>query len=373
MTIQTISALKAKFETGDEPTSQDFVDLIDSFLHAQLGNFPNPLPAVSGKQLLDIGNALPAILPARDGSQLTNINPQEYNVPGNMPVPSYATTTTFVLNGDWTSGASDSAARLLLPGRRVRLTIAGSYFYSELTDAVFAAGITTGTLADAMPGSPIQAFAIGVITPVANGGAVGLSILGLGKGANIAAAATINIGVTGSMFHITGSTGPITAISSRPAGHDVTFVFDAAPVMNHGASLLLPGAVNHQLVAGDVMRLKSEGSNVWRCVDINGAAGSKPVTKDHGTQNGNYTVQLDEAEMHVVAFSATAILTIASRRATDRALVVVKNGGNAITLAGIDNDAPTLTNAAARQDFMALAKSFGKITALSTALNVLTV
>src|SRR3990172_2762681 len=121
MAIKTPAELKAKFETGKTPTYQDFVDVVDSELHKLLGNFPNPLPAVDGSQLLNIGAALPDPLPALDGSQLYNINPQEYNIPGNMPVPSYATAVSFVLNGDWTVSASEAADRVFLIGRRIRL------------------------------------------------------------------------------------------------------------------------------------------------------------------------------------------------------------------------------------------------------------
>ena len=99
---------------------------------------------------------------------------------------------------------------------------------------------------------------------------------------------------------------------------------------------------------------------------------AKPTEKDHGTQAGNYTLYLDEAETHLVAFSALATLTISSRNTNDRAIVIVKNGGFAITLAGIDTDAPTLTNGATVQDFLGLVKSFGKMTCISYVLNKVT-
>lgn len=95
----------------------------------------------------------------------------------------------------------------------------------------------------------------------------------------------------------------------------------------------------------------------------------KPLAKDHGTKSGAYTLQLDEADLHLVAFSAAATLTIASANTNDKATVVVKNGGNAITLAGIDNDSPTLTNAATSQDLLAIVKSFGKISVVGVVLN----
>jgi hypothetical protein len=95
----------------------------------------------------------------------------------------------------------------------------------------------------------------------------------------------------------------------------------------------------------------------------------KPLVKDHGTKSANYTLQLDEAELHLVAFSAAATLTIASTLTNDKATVVIKNGGNAITLAGIDNDPPILTNAVSKQDFVGLVKSFGKISAVAVVIN----
>jgi hypothetical protein len=181
MAVKTLAQLKERFETGDTPTGQDFIDFLDSFLHGQLGNFPDPLPAVSGKNLLDIGEALPDPLPARSGENLTNINPGEYNVPGNMPIPSYATANTFVLTGDFTSGATDPADRIFLIGRRTRIQIGGAYEYTEVANAVFGAGITTVTTLDNMSGSPIEEVAVGVITPAASGGAVTGGIIGVPK------------------------------------------------------------------------------------------------------------------------------------------------------------------------------------------------
>jgi len=178
MSVKTLADLKARFETGDMPAAQDFIDFLDSFLHAGLGNFPDPLPAVSGADLEDIGDALPDPLPARDGSALTNINPKEYNVPGSMPVPSYATADTFVLSGDFTVSAADVNNRVFLIGRRLRIQIADAYEYTEVSAAVFAAGITTVTTLDAMSGSPIQEVAVGVITPFGLGGAVGATVAG---------------------------------------------------------------------------------------------------------------------------------------------------------------------------------------------------
>jgi hypothetical protein len=171
MTVRSVADLRLLFEKGDEPTQQDFVDLIDSFLHAQGGNFPNPLPAVSGAALKNIGDALPNPLPARDGSQLTGITPAEYNVAPGNPAPSYASPTSFVLTGDHTAA--------YLHGRRIELTIAGAPFYTNVESASFAAGITTVNITSNMPGTALTAALVSVIRPAASGGGVNIRSVGI--------------------------------------------------------------------------------------------------------------------------------------------------------------------------------------------------
>ncbi len=97
------------------------------------------------------------------------------------------------------------------------------------------------------------------------------------------------------------------------------------------------------------------------------------VIQDHGTKSTNYSIDLSTADVHLVAFSAAATLTISSSLTNDKATVIIKNGGFAITLSGIDNDSPTLTNAASKQDFLGLIKSFGKISCVAAVLNKATV
>jgi hypothetical protein len=96
---------------------------------------------------------------------------------------------------------------------------------------------------------------------------------GLGlKGTDIASASTLTLPTIGDYFNVTGTTG-ITAISTRAAGRDVTLVFAASLTVTHnGTSLILPGGANITVAAGDVMRLKSEGSGNWRCVSFNRAS-----------------------------------------------------------------------------------------------------
>ena len=151
-----------------------------------------------------------------------------------------------------------------------------------------------------------------------------------------------------------------------------------------GAITLLVAAITGQtaLTSGlaDADEILVNDGGVIKRMDVsvmnayfNSALVFKTPVKDHGSKSGNYTVQLDEAELHLVEFSATATLTIASTLSNDKATVIIKSNNNAITLAGINNDSPTLTQAASKQDFVGLIKSFGKISAVATKLNIATV
>ena len=71
------------------------------------------------------------------------------------------------------------------------------------------------------------------------------------KGADIVSAATLVLGTDGNMFDVTGSTGPITAITV-PAGMLFMLQFDSTPTLTHHATNLnLPGGANITVAAGD--------------------------------------------------------------------------------------------------------------------------
>ena len=87
----------------------------------------------------------------------------------------------------------------------------------------------------------------------------------------------------------------------------------------------------------------------------------KSSIKDHGSQAANYTLYMDDADFHVIEFSAAATLTIASNLTNDKATVALKNNNNIITMAGVTVDSPTPTVAASVQDIFGFAKSFSQI------------
>ncbi|HEX2795702.1 MAG TPA: hypothetical protein VHN38_01345, partial [Immundisolibacter sp.] len=156
MTVRTVAELRALFETGDRPSQQDFVDLIDSFLHAQLSNFPNPLPAVSAANLTNI--PIPDPLPAVSGEFLTNINRSDWVAID--AVPSYATSTSFVVSGDYTG------VGFFVVGVRLRIHLnPDGYHFTSVLSATYAAGpdTTTVVVADEIPTSALAAVDVNLL------------------------------------------------------------------------------------------------------------------------------------------------------------------------------------------------------------------
>lgn len=99
------------------------------------------------------------------------------------------------------------------------------------------------------------------------------------KGADIASAATTDIGAaTGEFVTVTGST-TITSLGTVDAGIVRTVHFSGAPLITHNAtSLILPGNKNYQAASGDVLQFRSLGSGNWRCVGISNPSNAGAVT-----------------------------------------------------------------------------------------------
>lgn len=108
----------------------------------------------------------------------------------------------------------------------------------------------------------------------------GVIVRGLSnKGADIASAATTDVGaVEGLMHDITGTT-TITSLGTVRAGIWKILKFEGALTLTHNAtSLILPGGGNITTADGDVGIFFSEGSGNWRCLSYQYATdGSVPV------------------------------------------------------------------------------------------------
>lgn len=107
------------------------------------------------------------------------------------------------------------------------------------------------------------------------------------KGADLASAATVNIGAaTGNVVHVTGTT-TITAFDNVAAGIERTLIFDGVLTLTHNStSLILPSGANITTAAGDTARMMSEGSGNWRCLAYNRKSGASVVGSAVTSVNG---------------------------------------------------------------------------------------
>jgi hypothetical protein len=94
------------------------------------------------------------------------------------------------------------------------------------------------------------------------------------KGADIASAATTDLGaIDGLMHDITGAA-TVTGLGTIRSGIWKVLKFEGAAILTHNAtSLILPGAQNIVTADGDVGIFMSEGSGNWRCLHYMKAAG----------------------------------------------------------------------------------------------------
>ncbi len=162
MTIQTVAGLKAKFEAGDKPTEQDWIDLIDTLLDIN-SQWPATLPAADGSALTNL--SLPNPLPALDAEALYNLIAGEW-VDLAQYNPNYADPTSFVLTGDHTSR--------FVTDKRIRLTVASAYEYTTPAAAVYdsIADATTVTINNAMSDITLTKVDVSVFSPYSSGGAI---------------------------------------------------------------------------------------------------------------------------------------------------------------------------------------------------------
>lgn len=116
---------------------------------------------------------------------------------------------------------------------------------------------------------------IGVVTPgvyptlsawtVSLSGPAGLTgVLNELKGTPIASAATINLDTaTGNYLHLTGSAGPVIAVTLAQ-GAERKVVLDSTPTFVHSSTLLLPTLANVVGQVGDVITFRGEGGGITK-------------------------------------------------------------------------------------------------------------
>lgn len=135
-------------------------------------------------------------------------------------------------------------------------------------------------------------------------------------GANIASAATTNIGAsTGNTLHITGTT-TITSFGTATTGARRTLIFDGILTLTHNATtLILPTAANIVTAVGDTAEFVKEADG-WRCVDYLRKDGKALASIDFSSQaevdaglTGNKAIAPDTLKTHLNSRTKTAITT----------------------------------------------------------------
>ena len=199
---------------------------------------------------------------------------------------------------------------------------------------------------DANTARPIVAGGTGAITAIAAHDNLST------KGADVASAATTDIGAaTGSYIHITGTTG-ITALGTKTAGVVRKVVFDAALTLTHnGTSLILPSGANITTAAGDTAIFVSEGGGNWKCLVFQPASGLPIVGTGKGSaiasastisigSNGFYhvtgTTAITDIDFTVAGDGRWAILEFdgALTLTHHSTTLVIPGGANITTAAG---------------------------------------
>lgn len=245
MTVRTADYLKTKFEAGDIPTADDMIDLIDSFLLANLTNFPSTLPASSGQFLTN--------LPVPSAS---TINVNEFNVVTGTPV--YLTANSFTMPGNLVS---------YFPlYRRIRLLTNALSFTLSVVSCSYDAGqdkTIIGTL-EAIGNSGLTECQVATVLPFHDDGSVSQQVAGFSRGSNLTAAATLDIGFLHYSFDVDGNT-EISAISDRALGTYIRLKFNGSPKLVHSSALSLHSAGDLTVVPGDSIEFEKVSAG-WRQV-----------------------------------------------------------------------------------------------------------
>ena len=248
MTVQTKDYLKTRFQSGDIPTQQDFVDLIDSFLDSNQANFPNPLPAVSAQLLQNI-----------PPSTATTINVGEFNaITG---APSYLTLTSFLMPGNLVSVFTpNQRIKLIHPATTSILTVISSSYNSGTNQ-------TTVNVLENIANTTINSCQIALITPVESLGSITRQTVGITHGSDISVATSLNIGFIDQSFNITGNSVTVTGITNRPIGDVIRLNFTGAGcILQNSATLILRNNKDIPVNQGDIFEFEKVSTG-WLQID----------------------------------------------------------------------------------------------------------
>jgi hypothetical protein len=121
------------------------------------------------------------------------------------------------------------------------------------------------------------------------------------------------------------------------AGKEYTLIFDSTPTITHNAtSLIMPGAANMTMAAGNVLKFRSEGSGKWRCLGyIASASATRSILgvvigADVQAYN-SYLTGINQGLMATSAPSFAQLTITASSLTTGN--IVLASAGRAISMA----------------------------------------
>ena len=258
MAVRTKEYLKTLFESGDIPSADNFIDLIDSFLDVTQDNFPNPLPAVSAQNLIN----LPTL-------NVSSLNVGEFNPL--VGVCQYLGVTSFNIVGNLVAVFGQF--------RRIRLNHVASTSILTVKSATYDSGTgkTTVIVYENISSSTINSCDIALVTPMQSLGSVTRQVIGMTRGADIPVASSLYVGWTDMSFDITGNGVSVTSISERPVGDIIRLYFTGTScVLVNSATLLLRNGQDFDVAAGDVFEFERIATG-WRQIRSYAAAGTLPV------------------------------------------------------------------------------------------------
>ena len=171
------------------------------------------------------------------------------------------------------------------------------------------------------------------------------------EGAAITAAATTSIWTTdGDTCHITGNTGISSFGTAAQAGMRKLLIIDGTPLLTHAANLNLPGSVDYQCAAGDILDVYADTTTQHDVrVFKQSLSGGRSVVFANGTKTtGTFTPVPANGDMQ--SYTNGGAHTLAPPALSGTILMTITNDASAgaITTSGFGDvfgDAFTTTNA----------------------------
>jgi len=142
------------------------------------------------------------------------------------------------------------------------------------------------------------------------------------KGADVASANALALGLDGNYFDITGTT-DITSIDTIQIGTEVLLQFDGVLTLTHHATnLILPSEDDITTGAGDHARFREYDTGLWRCVSFT-KADAAPIFADATKIHGLYVAASPQTLVGAGAVNITTPVTNVETTGAGDALTLV--------------------------------------------------